>query len=126
MIVEPWGQPPTLAVHEHRITPTPSGQNREQTTESDQSPRQASRKKKKVPTPEGSSFNDGLWEQTWPLTANEFEEEVIPSPSMRKIFTRLPVRRLLTPGGGAFEISGQAGPSSQSKAGTATKKHRTT
>ena len=42
---------------------------------------------------------------------------------MRMVFTRLPVCKLLTPGGGSSAISG---PESQSKDGTGLKKHRTT
>ena len=91
--------------------------------ESDHSPRQSSRKKKIVPTLERSGSEDGLWEQTGPSAAKKFDEEVTPSPGMCKIFTRLQERRLLTPGGGA---SGISGPTDQSKAVKATKKHRTT
>lgn len=84
--------------------------------------------KKKELTPEhsgliGSESEDGLWEQTWPSTAKETNEEVTPSPNMCKIFTRLQERRLLTPGGGASESSKPVG---KPKTGKATKKHRTT
>ena len=89
MIVEPWGQPPpqALTVREQRITPTPCARNREMTAESNCSPLQSSRKKKKVLTPERSGSEDGTWEHTRPLAAEESDEEVTPSPSMRKIFT---------------------------------------
>ena len=45
-------------------------------------------------TPEqsgSSSFEseDGSWEQKWPSAEVESDEEVTPSPNMRKIFTRL-------------------------------------
>ena len=64
--------------------------------------------KKKVPTPERSGSEDRSWEQTGPSAVEEFDEEVTPSPSMRKIFTRLQGRRLLTLGGGASGISALA------------------
>ena len=84
--------------------------------------------KKKELTPEhsgliGSESEDGLWEQTWPSTAKETNEEVTPSPNMCKIFTWLQERRLLTLGGGASESSKPVG---KPKTGKATKKHRTT
>ena len=122
MIMEPWGLPSSqvLAVRERKVTPTPCSRNRERTAESEHSLRQSPRKKKKVPTPECSGSDDGSWEQTGHSVAVESDEEVTPSPSMRKIFTQLQERRLLTPGGGA---SGISGPTGQSKAGTSTKKH---
>ena len=52
-IVEPWGQPPPLAVCKRRIIL------RERRAESNQSPWQSSRKKKKVPTRECSGSDDG-------------------------------------------------------------------
>ena len=48
--------------------------------------------------------------------ARDSEEEIAPSPNMRRVFIRLQERRLLTPGGGSSAISG---PASQSKDGTA-------
>ena len=55
--------------------------------------------------------------------AEASDEEITLSPNMRKIFTRLQKRRLLTPGGGSSAISG---PASQSNDRTALKKHCTT
>ena len=125
MIVEQWGHPPSQApmVWERRITLTPCAPNKEKKAENDHSPWQSARKKKKVPTSKRSGSEDGSWEQMWPSTIEESDEEVTPSPDMCKIFTRLQERRLLSPGGGAFGISGLA---SQSKGGKPTKKHRTT
>jgi hypothetical protein len=64
---------------------------------------------------------DRLWAGT--LGAEAFEEEVIPSSNMRKKFTQLQERQLLTLEGGASAISR---PASQPKDGTASKKHHTT
>ena len=61
MIVEPWGLPPPQVpvVRERKVTQTPCSRNREQRAESNHSPRQSSRKKKKVLTPECSGSHDG-------------------------------------------------------------------
>lgn len=68
----------------------------------DLSPWQSARKKRMTPERSGSSrfeSEDGSWEQTRFLAVEEIDEEVTPSPSMRKIFTRLQERRFWTPGG---------------------------
>ena len=89
MIVEQWGRPPTqaLMVRERRNHSAPCGRNMEKKAENDHSPWQSARKKKKVPTPEHFGSEDESWEQTWPSSPEEYDEEVTPSPSMRKIFT---------------------------------------
>lgn len=80
----------------------------------DPSPQQSTWKKKLTPQRSGSSGSeseDGSWEQTRPLVAEETDEEVTLSPNMHKIFTRLHDRRILTPGGGASRTSGPVGKS---------------
>ena len=105
-------------VQERRITPTPCSRNKERRAESDHLLRQSACKKKKVPTFEHCGSDDGSWEG--PSTAKELEEEVTLSPCMRKVFTRLQGRRLMTSGGGASAISK---PASQSKAAKKTPNH---
>lgn len=123
MIAGQWGHPPShvLLVRERKITSNPCSRTKERTVECDHSPRQRAHKKKKVPTSEHSGSYNGTWEG--PSAAEESKEEVTPSPNMRKIFTRLHERRLLTPRGGASAINGQ---SNQPKEGKAAKKYRTT
>jgi hypothetical protein len=67
----------------------------------------------------GSGSGDGSGEDS----STETDEELAPSPNVRRAFTRLQEKKLLTPGGGASAISG---PASHSREGTASKKHRTT
>ena len=68
-----------------------------------------------------SGSGDGTGED--PSAAGDSEDEIAPSPNMRRVFTRLQERHFLTPGGGSSAISG---PASHPKDGTALKKHRTT
>ena len=76
---------------------------------------------KKVLVAMRNGSGDGSWERT--SDAENFDEEVTPSPNIRKIFMRLRERRLMTPEGGVSAISG---PANQLKDGTASKYHRTT
>ena len=55
-------------------------------------------------------------------TSAETDEELAPSPKVRRAFTRLQEKKFLTPGGGASAI---CGPTSHSREGTASKKHLT-
>jgi hypothetical protein len=93
--------------------------NKEKTAENDHLSRESSRKKKVLAVARSGS-SDGSWECT--STAEE-SEEVTPLPNMKKIFTSLQERRLLTPQGGASAING---PASQPKDGMVSKKHHTT
>jgi hypothetical protein len=70
-----------------------------------------------------SGSGDGSRDGSGEDSSTESEEELAPSPNMRRVFTRLQEIRLLTPGGGASAISR---PASQPKDGTASTKHRTT
>ena len=117
MIVEPWEQPPTqaLAVRDQRTTPTLFGRNKERMAETlgnrtlDLSLRHSAHKKKLTPERSGSfssQSKDKLWDQTGPSVVEETDEVVTPSPSMRKILTRLQERQFLTHGGGALGTSG--------------------
>jgi hypothetical protein len=117
MILEQWVHPPSLATtaRERRTTSVSCGKNRERVAESDHSPRQSFRKKKKVL----AACRSGSGEDS----SAESEEELAPSPNVRRVFTRLQERRLLNPGGGASAINR---PTSQPKDGTTSKKHRTT
>jgi hypothetical protein len=120
MILEQWVAPPSLATtaRERRTASVSCGRNRE-VAESNHSPRRSSRKKKNVLVARRSGSGDGSGEDS----SAETEEELAPSPNVRRAFTRLQEIRLLTPGGGASTING---PASHSKDGTASKKHRTT
>ena len=123
MIVDPWAPPPShaMSTRDPRTTSVSCGRNRERPTGSDPSPGQSSRKEKKAFGAARSGSGDGSGED--PDVAGDSEEEIAPSPNMKRVFTRLQERRLLTPGGGSSAISGLA---SESKDGTAPKKHRTT
>jgi hypothetical protein len=113
--------PPSAATtaKERRTTSISVGRNREEVVESDHSPRRSTRRKKKVLAARRSGSGDGLGEDS----SAETDEELAPSPNVRRAFTRLQEKKLLTPGGGASAISG---PASHSREGTASKKHRTT
>jgi hypothetical protein len=114
--------PPSYATtaRERRVASVSCGRNRERVAESDHSPRQSSHKKKKVLAARRSGSGDGSWEGT--SAVEESEEEITPSPNMRKVFIQLQERRFLTPGG----ASAISGPASQPEDGTASKKHRST
>jgi hypothetical protein len=118
VIVEQWAPPPSRAMsaRDPRATSVSTGRNRERATGGDPSSVQRPRKERKA-----SGSGDGSGED--PSYAGDSEEEIVPSPNVRRAFTRLQERRLLTPGGGSSAISG---PASHSKDGTASKKHRTT
>jgi hypothetical protein len=121
MVLEQWVAPPSLATtaRERRTASISCGRNREEVAESDHSPRRSSRKKKKVLVARRSGSGDGSAEDS----SVETDEDLAPSPNVRRAFTRLQERRFLTPGGGVSAISG---PASHSKDGTASEKHRTT
>ena len=70
--------------------------------ENDHPPRQSSRKKKVLAAVHSGS-GDGSWEGASAL--KESDEEVTLSPNMKKVFTRLQERRLLTTERGASAIS---------------------
>jgi hypothetical protein len=53
----------------------------------------------------------------------ELEDELAPSPNVRRVFTMLQEKKLLTPGGGVSAINE---PASHSKDETASKEYRTT
>jgi hypothetical protein len=76
-------------------------------------------RKKKVLAARHSGSGHGSGEDP----STETDEDLAPSPNVRRVFIRLQERRILTPGGGASAISG---PASHSKEGTTSKKHRTT
>jgi hypothetical protein len=120
MILEQWVAPPSLAMtaRERRTASVSCGRNREKVAESDHSPRWSSRKKK-VLAARRSGSGDGSGEDS----SAETEEELTLSLNVRRAFTRLQEKRLLTPGGGASAING---PTSHFKDGTTSKKHRTT
>ena len=123
MIVEQSAPPPShaMSAKDPRTTSVSCGRNKERSTGSDPSPGQSSRKEKKASGTARSGSGDGSGEDL--AAAGDFEEEIAPSPNMRRVFTRLQERRLLTPGGGSSTISG---PASQPKDGSTSKKHRTT
>ena len=123
IIVEQWTPLPShaMSARDPRTASVSCGRNRERTTGNDPSPGQSSRKEKKASGTVRSRSGDGSKEN--PATAGDSEEEIAPSPNMRRVFTRLQERRLLTPRGGSSAISG---PASQPKDRTAPKKHRTT
>ena len=117
------GAPPShaMSARDPRTTSVSCGRNRERTTGSDPSSGQSSRKEKKASGTARSKSGDGIRED--PSAAGDSEDEIAPSPNMRRVFTRLQERHFLTPGGGSSAISG---PASHPKDGTALKKHRTT
>ena len=123
MIVEQLAPLPSHAMlaRDPRTASVSCGRNREQTTGSDPSPGQSSWKEKKASGTVRSGSGDRSGED--PAAAGDSEEEIAPFPNMRRVFTRLQERRLLTPGGGSSAISG---PASQIKDGMASKKHCTT
>ena len=123
MIVGQWMPPPShaMSAKDPRTTSVSCVRNRERTTGSDPSPVQSSRKEKKAFGIARSRSGDGSGED--PSAAGDFEEEIAPSPNMRRVFTRLQEHRLLTPKGSSSAISG---PASHPKDGTTSKKHRTT
>jgi len=92
MILEQWVRPPshTTAARERRVASASCGRNKERVAESDHSPRQSSRKKKKVLAATRSGSGDRSWEGM--SVAEESEEEITPSPNMRKVFTQLQER----------------------------------
>jgi hypothetical protein len=89
MILEQWVPPPshTTTTRERRAALASCGQNRERIAESDHSPWQRSHKKKKVLAARRSGSGEGSWEGT--SAVEESEEEITPSPNMRKVFTQL-------------------------------------
>ena len=122
MIVDRWVPPPSqgISAKERRAASALCGRNMERTADSDHSPCESSCMKKVLVAMRNGS-GDGSWERT--SDAENFDEEVTPSPNIRKIFMRLRERRLMTPEGGVSAISG---PANQLKDGTASKYHRTT
>ena len=97
MIVDRWVPPPsqgTLA-RERRAASASGGRNRERTIESDHSPRHGSRKKMEMVVVERSGSGDGSWEEE--SVADDSDEEATPSLNIRRAFTKLQERRLLTP-----------------------------
>jgi hypothetical protein len=82
----------------HGVAGTPHGEVRD--TKSDHSPRRSSRNKKKVLATRRSGSGYGSGEDS----SAETDEELAPSPNVRRVFTRLQERRLLTPGEGASAI----------------------
>ena len=58
-----------------------------------------------------------------PEGAGDSEEEIAPSPNMRRVLTRIQGWKMASPGGGSSAVSG---PASHSKEGAAQKKHRST
>jgi hypothetical protein len=64
MILEQWVPPPShvTTARECRVALASCGRNRERVAESDHSPRQSSRKKKKVLAARRSGLGDGSWE----------------------------------------------------------------
>jgi hypothetical protein len=121
MVLEQRVAPPSLVTttKERRTSSISCGRNMEEVVESDHSPRRSSRKKKKVLAARRSRSGDRSGEDSSVAT----DEEFAPSPNVRRAFTRLQERKLLTPERGVSAISG---PASHSKDGTASKKHRTT
>ena len=105
MIVELWAPPPSheMSARDPWTTSVSCGRNKEGTTRSDPSPGNRSRKKKHVSGTARSGSGDGLGED--PAVVDDSEEEITPSPNMRRVFTRLQERRLLTPGGGSSAVS---------------------
>jgi hypothetical protein len=73
-------------IREPRAVSVSCGRNRERMAKNDHSPGQRSRKRK-VLAEAHSGSGDRSWEGT--LAAEDYKEEVTPSPNMRKIFTRL-------------------------------------
>ena len=92
MIVEPWAPPPShaMSARDPREVSVSCGQNRERPTGSDPSPGQSSRKAKKASGTARSESEDGSGED--PDATGESEEEIAPSPNMRRVFTRLQER----------------------------------
>jgi len=121
MVLEQWVVPPSLAMtaKERRTASISCGRNKEEVGENDHSPRRSTRKEKKVLAARRFGSGVGLGEDS----SAETDEELAPSPNVRRAFTRLQEKKLLTPGGGASAISG---PASHSREGMSSKKHRTT
>jgi hypothetical protein len=121
MVLEQWVAPPLLRrlLRSAGRFQSLAGLNWEEVVESDHSPRRSSRKKNKVLAARFIGLGDGSGEDS----LAETDEELAPSPNVKRAFTWLQEKRLLTPGGGASAISG---PASHSKDGTTLKKHRTT
>ena len=88
-IVEQWAPPPShaMSAKDPRTTSVSCGRNRERTTGSDPSPVQSSPKEKKASGAARSGSGDGSSKD--PPAAGNFEEEIAPSPNMRRVFTRL-------------------------------------
>ena len=93
----------------------------ERTAKSNYSPYHGSHKKKMMVVVDRSGSGDGSCEED--SAADDSNEEGVPSPNIRRAFTKLQERRLLTPGGGTSVING---PASQLKDGGTSKKHSTT
>ena len=89
VIMEHWAPPPSHAIsaRDPRTTSVSCGRNRDRTTGSDPSPVQSSRKEKKASGTSRSGSRDGPGED--PSAAGNSEEEIAPSPNMRRVFTRL-------------------------------------
>ena len=117
-MLEPYAHPPSRAAstRDPRTTSVSGGRNPEPHTGSDPSPIQSVRKGNTVSrTPRSGTPEPG--------GPGDSEEEIAPSPNMRRVFTRLQDRKMASPRGGSSAVSG---PVSHSKEGAAEKKHRCT
>ena len=115
-MVEPFAPPPSRAAstRDPHTTSISRGRNPEPRTGSDPSPIQSIRKGNTVSgtprsvTPEVEGARDS-------------EEEIAPSPNMRRVLMRLQNRKNTSPGGGSSAVSGLG---NHLKEGAAQKKHR--
>ena len=115
--LEPYAPPPSRAAstRDPRTASVSGGQNPEQLTKSDLSPIQSVRNENTI----SGTPRSGTPE---PEGAGDSEEEIAPSPNMRRVLTRQQEWKMASSGGGSSAISG---PTSHSKEGAALKKHRT-